>query len=56
MKNYEIHTRYAEFVLLMGESCGNFLQTSEDNNLKLRREIWAKVNHSAEFLKLCYSL
>lgn len=33
-----------------------YLQTNEGDSLKLGREIWVEVNHSAEFLKLCHSL
>ena len=36
VKNYELHTKYADYVLSMGQPCGNFLQIYESDSLELR--------------------
>ena len=56
VKSYEFYTGYAEFILLVGEPCVPTSKINEDDSLKLGREIWVGVNHSAEFLKLYHRL
>lgn len=56
VKNYEYHVRCTKFVLPIGQSCGDFLQTNEGDGLELGRQIDVEVNCSIEFLKLCHLL